>query len=370
MYSASQKIKTDFCGNGIVRIMTVEERLLRKALDHLEKHRGMRRNETDDIFERKALIVSEQDILMRNYPRKHPKLAFNPGALLQGEVLHVFPRLIFDYYTYTSSIGRFSINVESLINGGLSLPVETDIVMWPKLLWEFRGCEDPRVFKQDGKMLMLYTGYGYFLEKDTLNTSIVQAFAEFDNGFSITSRKYFKIKSMNEDYFFPKSNKDSAFLKVNGEEAVILTRPLIGSVEVGWRADANLNEAVMYEKTMEPSLPFENWEFKVGWSTNAIRLSSNEFLVGWHGIVKEDYSYRNGLAILDNDGRLLAVSNYLLAPKGVSEEYGDRPHVIFGNGLVSYKESLIWVGGVSDYAIGFFVTELERALGKLKWVSG
>lgn len=350
--------------------MTVEERLLEKALDYLKNYRGIRKNETDDIFKRKALIVSEQDILMRNYSRKRPKLAFNPGALLQGKILHVFPRLIFDYYTYTSSIGRFSIDVESLINNDLDLPVEADIVIWPKLLWEFRGCEDPRVFKHGENMLMLYTGYGYFLEKDALATSIVQAFAEFDNNFSIISRKYFKIKSMDEGYFIPKSNKDSAFLKVNGEEAVILTRPLIGSVEIGWRADADLNEAVIRERTMEPSLPFENWEFKVGWSTNAVRLSSNEVLVGWHGIIKEDYSYRNGLAILDNDGRLLAVSNYLLAPKGVNEEYGDRPHVIFGNGLVSYKENLIWVGGVSDYAIGFFATELERAVGKLKWISG
>ncbi len=350
--------------------MTAEERLLKKALDYLKNYRDIRKNETDDIFKRKALIVSEQDILMRNYSRKHPKLAFNPGALLQGKILHVFPRLIFDYYTYTSSIGRFSIDVESLINGDLNLPVEADIVVWPKFLWEFRGCEDPRIFKHGENMLMLYTGYGYFLEKDALVTSIVQAFAKFDSRLSIISRKYFKIKSMDEDYFIPKSNKDSAFLKVNGEEAVILTRPLIGGVEVGWRSDANLNEAVMYERTMEPSLPFENWEFKVGWSTNAVRLSSNELLVGWHGIIKEDYSYRNGLAILDNDGRLLAVSNYLLVPNGVNEEYGDRPHVIFGDGLVSYKKSLIWVGGVSDYAIGFFETELERAIGKLKWISG
>ncbi|MEM0327718.1 MAG: hypothetical protein QXN53_04040 [Thermoproteota archaeon] len=41
---------------------------------------------------------------------------------------------------------------------------------------------------------------------------------------------------------------------MNSEEAVILTRPEIGGVEVAG-VDADLNEAVMCERTMEP-LPF------------------------------------------------------------------------------------------------------------------
>lgn len=69
---------------------------------------------------------------------------------------------------------------------------------------------------------------------------------------------------------------------------------------------------------------------------------------------------------MNRKGELLAVSDYLLAPKGLYEEYGDRPLVIFGDGLLLYKETLIWIGGVSDYCIGVFITELNGALTKLK----
>jgi predicted GH43/DUF377 family glycosyl hydrolase len=64
-----------------------------------------------------------------------------------------------------------------------------------------------------------------------------------------------------------------------------------------------------------------------------------------------------------------ALSDYLLAPKGLVEEYGDRPLVVFGCGLARYKELLLWVGGVSDYAIGFFAAELDKVLEKLRWLS-
>ena len=69
---------------------------------------------------------------------------------------------------------------------------------------------------------------------------------------------------------------------------------------------------------------------------------------------------------MDRDGDLLAISNYLLAPRGLEESYGDRPLVIFGDGLVRHGEHLIWIGGISDYGIGIFIAELEEALGKLK----
>ena len=133
---------------------------------------------------------------------------------------------------------------------------------------------------------------------------------------------------------------------------------------------ADLDSLTMPVDSLEPVLVYEDWEVKVGWSTNVVKLSSNEYLVGWHGILRGDISYREGLAVVDGEGNLLAVSNYVLAPRGLVEEYGDRALVIFGDGLVLYKELLIWVGGVSDYAVGFFSVELDKALEKLKWLRG
>lgn len=84
------------------------------------------------------------------------------------------------------------------------------------------------------------------------------------------------------------------------------------------------------------------------------------YLVGWHAVLK-DLTYKNGLALVDGRGRLLGTTNYVLSPKGVIEEYGDRIRVIFGCGLVVYEGRVIWIGGVSDWAIGVLRRVKERS---------
>lgn len=175
--------------------------------------------------------------------------------------------------------------------------------------------------------------------------------AQLDRSFNVTSRGHFKIADKGETVV---KMKDSLFLRVSGNRAVMACRPSLGETEICWIGDADIDSLLLHASTMRPVLANEEWEFKVGWSTNAVKLSSNEYLVGRHGVLREDYSYREGLALLDADGELLAISSYVLSPRGILEEYGDRPLVVFGNGLVGYKDLLIWIGGVSDYAIGFF----------------
>ena len=69
----------------------------------------------------------------------------------------------------------------------------------------------------------------------------------------------------------------------------------------------------------------EEWESRVGWSTNALPLEEGEYLVGWHGISDGDQTYRNGLALVNEEGYVQAISGYLLAPNGLNESYCDRP---------------------------------------------
>ena len=66
---------------------------------------------------------------------------------------------------------------------------------------------------------------------------------------------------------------------------------------------------------MKPVLFPEKWELKAGWSTNTVKIGFNEYLVGWHAIHKETNAYLNGFCLISDDERLLAVSDYLLAPK-------------------------------------------------------
>ena len=345
----------------------IEERLWEKAKWAIKELRGLREPKVEDIFHQRHYIGPE-DLKVEGYLRSRPLAAFNPGALLKGEELWVFPRLIFDYYSYTSSIGVFQIPVEQVLEGKLN-DLKVKIILWPLALWEFgHGCEDPRVFPFKNSIYMLYTGAGHYYEGDRLVKRSVLGFAEFDQSFEIKRRGYFSIVSGN-DGFIPK-NKDSALIRIKeGEsEAIMLTRPVFKSMALCWRAEADLKTLSIPEGTLRPVLAYEEWEHKVGWSTNVVQLSENRYLVGWHGVLRDDLSYKNGLAVVDSGGELLAISDYLLAPKGLEEGYGDRPLVIFGNGLVKYKDYLIWIGGISDYGIGIFITEIEEALGKLKWL--
>lgn len=346
--------------------MALEERLRRKALDKARWLRGFRSPETLEAFERIAYVFPT-DVRVEGYPRE-PVAVFNPGALLEGGSLLVFPRMIFDYYGYTSSIGLFSVNVERLLSGEVEKPLPTEIVLWPRELWEFRGCEDARAFAHDGLLLLLYTGFGYHHSAGGLELKWVQGLAALDKGLRVVKRGYFSIESGSER-FAPKM-KDSAIVRAGGARALLLCRPTFGDVEVCWRGEAALDMLTIAGDSMEPVLAHEEWEFKVGWSTNAVKVSSNEYLVGWHGVLKQDHSYREGVALLSSDGELLAVSNYLLSPRGLVEEYGDRPLVIFGNGLVLCGGKLLWVGGVSDYCVGFFAADLEAVLEKLRWIGG
>lgn len=346
--------------------MLLEDALREKAKRELSSLRHVRRPETTDIFRRVAYIFPE-DLNVVDYPRK-PVASFNPGAVVSGGQILVFPRMIFDYYGYVSSIGFFQLDIEDLLSGAIKKPLETRLVLWPRELWEFRGCEDARAYNASERILLLYTGYGYHLEGEKLEPKWVQGLAVLDKSLAPTSRKFFKVR-YGDEVTTPKM-KDSAFLEVRGEKASMLLRPSLEEVEVCWSGWANLDEAVIEAESMKVLLAHEDWEFKVGWSTNAVPISSNELLVGWHGVLKSDYSYREGLAVVSPDGDLLAVSDYLLAPRGIVEEYGDRPLVVFGCGLLLHHNELVWIGGVSDYAIGVFVADLEQVLKHLHWLSG
>lgn len=340
--------------------VALETPLRERALALLQRLRGLRRPETIDVFRRLAYVFP-RDLKVVNYPRE-PRAAFNPGALLRGRRLLVFPRLVFDYYSYTSSIGLFEVDVEELLSGGLEKPLEARLLLWPRELWEFKGCEDARAAEAGGRVLLLYTGYGYHPRGGELELKWVQGLAELDSELRELRRGFLRVSGE------AVRMKDSALLRLSGSRASMLCRPTLDGLQVCWRAEADLSGLEIPAETMEPVLAHEEWETHVGWSTNAVQLSSGEYLVGWHGVLRSDLSYRNGLAVVDGEGRLLAVSDYLLAPSGVVEEYGDRPLVVFGCGLVKHGEMLIWVGGVGDYAIGFFSTELEKAMEKLRWL--
>ncbi len=324
---------------------------------------GLRENKNEEVFKIRNYI-SPEDLSISNYIRRKPLASFNAGALEKDGKVYIFPRLIFDYYNYTSSVGVLSLNVEELISGKWKVPLKTKIILWPQFSWEFLGCEDPRVYAFNDEIYMLYTGKGY---RGDGKRRDVLAFAKLNSSFESVKKDFFKIKREDE-YFLPNFMKDSAFVKENGGKFTILIRPEFKEVKACWKAEAVLEEMSISYETMEPIMIPEKWEERIGWSTNVVKISQNSYLVGWHAIVKEDLSYRNGIALIDEKGKLLAVSDYLLIPRGINEEYGDRSQVIFGDGLILHDDLLIWIGGMSDYAIGVFVAKVDDVLKKLKFL--
>lgn len=334
-------------------------------LDKLKEHKNFaRKNRQINMFKRRYYIGPE-NIKITNYLRTQPIAIFNPGAVLNGKNLYIFPRLIFDYYKYTSSIGVFSLDIDEVLQGKTNKILETEIILWPQQLWEFLGCEDARAMIHKDAYYLLYTGKGYYYgEKKELLRRDVLGFVELDQNYNQKRKDYFSIGDEGEA-FLPKTTKDSAFIKIEGNNASMLTRFEIGNTLACWRASANLESLAFNLEDIEPVLLPESWEHKVGWSTNTVRLSDDEYLIGWHAVLKEDLSYKNGLALVDGKGKLKAVSDYLLTPMGVNEEYGDRAMVIFGDGLVIYQDKLLWIGGVSDYCIGIFIADLKDVLKML-----
>jgi len=75
----------------------IEERLRDNAVKALKEMRGKRSRSVNDVFER-VLYLSPDEVRVRNYLRRRPVSIFNPGAVIEGKELLVFPRVVFEYY--------------------------------------------------------------------------------------------------------------------------------------------------------------------------------------------------------------------------------------------------------------------------------
>ncbi len=350
---------------GIVSSLKAKVEKRKKAIQ------GLRSRRVKEVFERVAWIPPHS-IVVSNLALRHPSAVFNPGVVYEGGTFKVFPRLITGYFWYSSAVGVFSLS-ESLVSDGgaprvLEGPFEARIVVHPSEVWDIAGCEDPRVDKVGDKYLVLYTGVSP--KWDKVHGLAVQGYVFLDEDFNIVGgKRYFRLEGFRGGegiYWW----KDSAVLDIRGAKAHVLTRPSIEDIEIAWRAVVDLDTGAIDPESMEPILGTEPWERKIGWSTNAVRLSSNEYLVGWHGVDRESHAYLEGVAVVSREGELLGVSDYLIEPRDLNEMMGDRPAVIFGCGLARVGDQLYWFGGAADTIIGIYRAPLDDVLETIRWVRG
>ena len=336
----------------------LKDKMYRAKKDYVEQPR-----KTNDIFARAGIIIPNQ-IVTTNYFDRTPIAAFNPGVseVYNGSKIDVYPRLHFDgiYNQSPAVIGKFQLNIEEFLNrDGMLEQIQTKIVIYPTNPWELIGCEDPRIFEKDQERYTLYTGWGIC---DGEKKSVLGIQNE-------DKKDYFIIEDSKGNTYTPFSNKDAAILYIECDIAQMMTRLHLGDGDqFCWSCGAYTDTNRIIEESLEVQLiPNEN-EDRIGLSTNAVKLSQNEYLIGWHATLKKDWRYVNGLALVDSLGNLKAITDYLLVPQGIKEWVGNRYGVIFGCGLVRYKDQLIWVGGISDWAIGVFHTDFEKAMSEMRWI--
>jgi len=344
------------------------EALLKRVSEAVKRLRGFREPREENVFQPLA-YVSPDDVVIEGHPLRRVVSIFNPGAVLRGRELIVFPRIIPGYYWYVSAIGLIRIDIEKLLSEGLEKPVRVRIAVTPSEHWDLGGCEDARAHElESGSIALLYSGIKPSWTKFHIygGTSL-QGYAELDPGCERVLRKGFlRIVSGGEEYI-PSEWRDSAFVESSGGVYSFLTRIKVGDAAVCWRCFLDLESLTIDADTLQPNLVNEDWEYKVGWSTNAVKIDSDAYLVGWHG-VGVDNVYRNGLAIVDRDGEVVGVTNYVLSPRHPIEYYGDRPGVVFGCGLVKYRDTVLWIGGAADHMLAIYVAEEKGVMERVRWI--
>lgn len=344
-------------------MIKIEEHLKDKMRHATKERSTINSRGTNDIFERSCVISPSQLYTINHFDRE-PIAAFNPGAsdVYGGNKIDIYPRIHFPgiYSQSPAVVGKFQLNADKLIKNHMPHQYySTEIILYPTNPWELIGCEDTRIFGEQGEEYVLYTGWGIC---DGEKKSVL--------GMQHGGKKnYFAIEDSEGNEHTPFSNKDAAILNIDCGMAQMLTRLHLGDGDqFCWSCEACIDAYKILEESLEIQLIPNGDEDRIGWSTNAVKISSNEYLVGWHAILKQTWQYNNGLAIVDELGNLKAISDYLLVPHGRNEWIGNRYGVIFGCGLVKYKDRLIWVGGISDWAIGIFHTDFEKAMSQMRWI--
>ncbi|ALU12417.1 hypothetical protein EYM_03505 [Ignicoccus islandicus DSM 13165] len=345
---------------------TVEETLVRKILNSYKSLRGIRKKKkVPNVFERIGYVTASQ-ISVTNYPRR-PLTAFNPSLISKNNEVHLFIRLIFDYYDYVSSIGYSKIKINE-VEALPQLNLNTKLVLYPSTPNEIkRGTEDPRAHEYFNDFLIFYTAVG--LRDGSLWPK--QGYAIIDStSLEVTKKGVLYLSDGVSDYQLP-SWKNTIALKYSSKTVNILTRPLVAGHEVIWRGVLETDEEAwrLNYKNMDVFMVNESWEVKVGVSTPPVRIGSDEYLIGWHGI-DQNLIYSNGIAVVNSQGELLGISDYLLWPSTIEELYGDRPMVIYGSGLLKRGNEIFWIGGVADYAIGIYKADLDIILENVRWLRG
>lgn len=297
----------------------------------------------NEIFKLETLFTPQQFVLC-DYPRV-PTAAFNPAAFnLPGtDEIVIFPRLIFDDQFYVSSIGvcePISLaelsSVKTLTTRLLATPTDTT---------DFKGLEDPRITSDGKKMLHVA------LDERNVSRTVLS---------TLTAGDLYNFRTLRLSEEDTPSGRDAAIIN----DKYLVFRPEMEDL-ISYSVPYSQDGIIDFKNAIEVLSPLKS-ELKRGFSTNAVKISSNEHLIMYHSVLQQNLEYTNGFAVFNEIGEILGISDPFFRLPHNFLRYGNRPQTLFGCGLILHNDILYSVNGVGDWALGLFTASLEDVLKQIK----
>lgn len=355
----------------------IRESYFPKAVGFDEAGR-VRRFETRDIVRRLG-VISPDRVFINNYPIACPVAVFNPTLMIVGENAVLYARMVLGYFMYASAVVTMEVPLDDILDGGVNINYySAQTVIYPSTRYDMWGCEDPRAYEVNGKVLMTYTGrsVNYFnpavRRERTLPLTVVKG-----RNHRVWFKKYVHVmhRELREHVV---SDKD-AFIAVLSGRSFIYHRPHMDDEvyyltvsEVGLPEPYENGQVVEVESlNTKWVLPHTGFEKKIGWSVPLLKLRDDSLVTLVHGIDKELEVYRVFAAQLrysKNEGVVVeaVTPTYVMEPQTPYELFGDRPYTIFPCGAwVLDSNTVLLSYGSADFMIGVGSLDIPELLGEL-----
>jgi predicted GH43/DUF377 family glycosyl hydrolase len=278
---------------------------------------------------------------------------FNPGAIVEDGSIHILYRA-----TDARKVSR--LGYAKTRDGREIESRPSEPVLAPSAKWEEFGCEDPRITRLDGSLLVTYTAYSRRGPRIALAST---------NDFVHFEKQGLVGPDRNDKDFviFPE--------RIDGKIAILhrlrskVQIAYFDSIESLTKSHSYWNEYLKkygdYE-VIRAKFPWE--EKKVGVGSPPVKTEKG-WLVIYHGVSRERV-YRVGALLLDLDDPKKVISRTrtpILEPERDFEQKGVVPNVVFPDGaVVRDGELLTFYGGadrvccLASSPLDEFLNELER----------
>ena len=268
------------------------------------------------------------------------KYVFNPGAINVDGKIYILYRAMGE--SGVSTIGMAISN-----NGSDIIERLSDPVYIPRVGFESKGCEDPRIVQVGTKLHMLYTAY------DGVNSPSIAATHISVKDF--LTRKWDKWCAPALISRTGVMDKDACvFPRKLGKKGHMVFHRLGDNICVDYVPELDFHKFKLdsCDQLLITRKGMWDWR-KVGIAAPPIECDIG-YLLFYHG-VGFDNIYRTGIALLDKKhpyNLLATTSAPILEPREEYEKIGQMPNVVFPCGAVLLDDTIYIYYGAADSVVG------------------